>query len=172
MRALTSRGQQQPMQAVQPSWATVTGNGTQKISSWTTVTNGKKKVKKHPLDQRRILFVRNVLSHTCDPRDIMFEVNKALAHARVKLTVRLIKMGYMEKSNLTGVMGEKACAEDLFAHAQAVMAVVQKLDSEVVYMDKTERWCKLRVYGEELDRYMVEGGLDLAREEIELMTGE
>jgi hypothetical protein len=171
-RTAAIRGQQQPVREAQPSWATVTGNGTQKISSWTTVTNGKKKVKKHPLDQRCILFVRNVQLHTCDPRDIMFEVNKALAHARAGVSVRLIKMGYTEKGNLTGVMGENACAEDLFAHAQAVMAVVQKLDPEVVYMDKTEKWRKLRVHGVALDRYMVEGGLDLAREEIELMTGE
>lgn len=96
-RVSGSRGQQQPMRAAQPSWAAVTGTGSQKTSSWTTATNGKKKVKKHPLDQRRILFVRNVQPHTCDPRDIMFEVNKALAHARANVTVRLIKMGYTEK---------------------------------------------------------------------------
>jgi hypothetical protein len=81
-------------------------------------------------------------------------------------------MGYTEKGNLTGVMGENACAEDLFAYAQAAMAVVQKLDPEVVYMDKTEKWCKLHVHGVALDRYMDEGGLELARREIELMTGE
>jgi hypothetical protein len=171
-RTAASQAQQQPMRPAQPSWAAVTGTGTQKTSSWTTVTNSKKKARKHPLDQRRILFVRNAQPHTRDPRDIMFEVNKALAHARANVTVRLIKMGYTEKGNLTGVMGENACAEDLFAHAQAVMAVVQKLDPEVVYMDKTEKWCKLRVHGVALDRYMAEGGLDLAREEIELMTGE
>jgi hypothetical protein len=102
----------------------------------------------------------------------MFEVNKALAHARANMTVRVIKMGYMEKGNLTGVMGENACADDLFAYAPAVMAAVQKIDSEVVYMDKTERWSKLRVHGVALDQYMAEGGLELARRGIELMTGE
>jgi hypothetical protein len=50
--------------------------------------------------------------------------------------------------------------------------VVQKLDPEVVYMDKTEKWCKLRVHGVALDRYIAEDGLELARKEIELMTGE
>jgi hypothetical protein len=171
-RASGSQGQNQPIRAPQPSWATVTGTGAQKLTGWTTVTNGKKKTKKHPLDQRRILFVRNVQSYDRDPRDIMFEVNKALANARAHVTIRLIKMGYTEKGNLTGVMGENACAEDLFAHAQAVMAAVQKLDPEVVYMDKTEKWCKLRVHGVALDRYMTEDGLELARREIELMTGE
>jgi hypothetical protein len=102
----------------------------------------------------------------------MFEVNKALANARAYVTVRLIKMGYTEKGNLTGVMGENAYAEDVFTHTQAVMAIVQKLDPEVVYIDKTEKWCKLRVYGVALDWYMAEDGLELTRREIELMTGE
>ena len=142
------------------------------MTEWTTVSNGKKKTKKHSLNQRRILFVRNAQSSNCDPRDIMFEVNKALANARAHVTVRLIKMGYTDKGNLTGVVGENACADEIFAHAPAVMAAVQKLDADVVYMDKTEKWSKLRVHGVALDRYMAEGGLELARREIELMTGE
>jgi hypothetical protein len=48
----------------------------------------------------------------------------------------------------------------------------KKLDPEVAYTEKTERWLKLRVHGVELDHYMSESGLDVAREEIELMTGE
>ena len=84
------------------------------------------------------MFVRNVQPHTYDPRDIMFEVNKALTYAKAKVTVRLIKIGYTEKGNLIGIIGENACAEDLFAHTQAVMAVVQRLDPKVVYIDKTE----------------------------------
>lgn len=82
------------MQAAQPSWANVTGTGAQTVTGWTTVTNVKRGVKKHSKDQRRILFIRNVQSHTCDPRDIIFEVNKALAHARAYVTVRLVKMEY------------------------------------------------------------------------------
>lgn len=136
------------------------------------MTNSKKKTKKHSLSQRRILFVRNAQSFNCDPRDIMFEVNKALANARAHVTVRLIKMGYTDKGNLTGVVGENACADEIFAYALAVMAAVQRLDADVVYMDKTETWCKLRVHGVALDRYMAKGGLELARREIELITGE
>lgn len=154
----------------QISWASIaeprTGNG------WTTVTKCKKNVRKHPRGQRRVLFVRNVQSHCCDPRDIMFEVNKALAHAKAHVTVRLMKIGYTEKGNLTGVMSENANAGELLEYAPTVMAAIKKLDSEVAYMEKTERWLKLRVHGVELDRYMSGGGLDVAREEIELMTGE
>jgi hypothetical protein len=46
----------------------------------------------------------------------MFEVNKALAHTRAKVIVRLIKIGYIEKGNLIGILGENAYAEDLFAY--------------------------------------------------------
>lgn len=83
-----------------------------------------------------------------------------------------MKMGYTEKGNLTGVVGENACADEVFAYAPAVMAAVQKLDPEVGYMGKTEKWCRPRLHGVALDRYMAEGGLELARREIELMTGE
>jgi hypothetical protein len=55
--------------------------GAQATAGWTTITSDKKKVKKNPLDQRRVLFVRNSQSRDCDLNDIMFEVNKALAHA-------------------------------------------------------------------------------------------
>jgi hypothetical protein len=68
-------------------------------------------------------------------------------------------------------MRENACAEELLEYAPAVLAVVQKLDPSVINIEKTEKWCKLRVHGVALDRYMSEGGLDLAKEEIELMTG-
>jgi hypothetical protein len=160
----------QSAQATQLSWANITESGAG--SGWTTVTNGKKKLKKHLRDQRRVLFVRNVQSHNCDPRDIMFEVNKALTYARAYVTVRLIKMGYTDKGNLTGVVSENACADELLNYAPAVMAAMKKLDPNVAFMEKTEKWLKLRVYGVALDRYIAEGGLDVAREEIEVMTGE
>jgi hypothetical protein len=88
----------QPTQESQRTWANVTRMATQTAAGWTTIANRKKKPKKHPLDQRRILFVRNSRSHQYDPRDIMFGDNKALAHARADVTVRLIKMKYTEKA--------------------------------------------------------------------------
>lgn len=102
----------------------------------------------------------------------MFEVNKGLAHARAPVTIRLIKMHYTDKGNLTCVMSENASADELLNYAPTVMGAVRKLDPEVAYMEKTEKWLKLRVHGVALDRYMSESGLKLARREIELMTGE
>jgi hypothetical protein len=87
------------------------------------------------------------------------------------VTVRLVKMKYTEKGNLSCVLSEHACAEDLLEYAPAVMPAAQKADHAVVDVEKTEKWRKLRVHGVALDRYMTESGLDLAREEIEVMTG-
>jgi hypothetical protein len=39
-------------------------------------------------------------------------------------------------------------------------------------MEKTEKWLKVRVHSVALGHYMSEGGLEVAQEEIELMTGE
>lgn len=93
-------------------------------TGWTTVTSSKKKLKKHPLDQRRILFTRNSQSYACDPRDIMFEVNKALANTRAHTTIRLIKMRYTDKGNLSAVMRDNVCAEDLLEYTPTIMSVV------------------------------------------------
>lgn len=161
----------QPTQSAQRTWADITRAGTQSAAGWATVVNRKEKLKKHPLDQRRILFSRDSRMHHCDTRDIMFDVNKALAHTRADVAVRLIKLKYTEKGNLSGVLREHACAEDLLEYAPAVMAAVQKLDPAVINVEKTEKWRKLRVHGVALDRYMTESGLDLAQEEIEVMTG-
>lgn len=88
------------------------------------------------------------------------------------MTVILIKMRYTDKGNLTGVVSQNACADELLSYSTVVMAAVKKLELEVAFVAKTENWRKLRVHGAALDRYMAEGELDLAREEIELMTGE
>jgi hypothetical protein len=157
-------------QVTRPSKADATGAEAE--SGWTTVANGKKKLKKHSRDQRRVLLVRNVHSHNYDPRDIMLEVNKALAYARAHVTIRLAKLGYTGKGSLTGVMSEHACADKLLNYAPVVINAVKKPDPKVAYMEKTEKWLKLRIHGVALDCYIAEDGLEVAREEIELMTGE
>jgi hypothetical protein len=53
-------------------------------------------------------------------------------------------MKYTEKGNLSCVLSEHACVEELLRHAPAVMAAVQKLDPAVVDVEKTEKWRKLR----------------------------
>lgn len=93
--------QSQPARDAQRTWATVTRTTAQTAAGWATVSTRKKKPKKHPLDQRRILLLRSGQPHQYDARDIMFEVNKALAHARAYVTVRLVKMKFIEKSNLS-----------------------------------------------------------------------
>jgi hypothetical protein len=138
---------------IQQIWANIASTGIQTAAGWTTVTSGKKKLKKHPLDQRRILFTRNSLSHTCDPRNIMFEINKALAYAKADITIRLIRLTYIGKRDLSAVTSENVRAEDLLEYTPALIPVVQKLDPAVVDIEKTERWCKLRVYGVASDRY-------------------
>jgi hypothetical protein len=43
----------------------------------------------------------------------MFEVNKVLANMRAHITIRLINIRYTNKGNLSAVIRENVCAEDL-----------------------------------------------------------
>lgn len=43
----------------------------------------------------------------------MFEFDQALPHVRAHVTVRMVQMRYTEKGDMSDVMRENACAEDL-----------------------------------------------------------
>lgn len=45
-----------------------------------------------------------------------------------------------------------ASADELLSYAPIVMGAVRELDPQVAYMEKTEKWLKLRVHGVALDR--------------------
>ena len=81
----------------------------------------------------------------------MFHVNKARAHVRADVAVRLIKSKYTENGNPFGVRRGNTCAEDLLEYAPAVMATVQKLDLAFIDLERTGKWRKLRVHGVALD---------------------
>jgi hypothetical protein len=176
-------------QAQQSTWARVArdvGPQTQiardvgpQTTGWTTVGGYKTKqkasqaLKKHAKDQRRVLFIREASTNRSDPRDVMLEINKALAQAgaNTNTAVRLIEMRYTRKGHLSGLVSENVRADDLLEHTVAVTAAARRRDAAVRDVEKTEKWRKLRVHGVSLDRYIGEGQLELAREEIELMTG-
>lgn len=77
----------------------------------------------------------------------MFEVNKALAHARAHVTVRLTKIRYTEKGNLTGVISENASAEGLLNYAPVVM--VELMTGE--QLPYAPRWIKGDTLAERFD---------------------
>lgn len=173
-----TQGKSQIPQVAKQTWATRFGSATQVTEDWTTVggrkkpTSSKKVLKKHPADQRRILLLRQGSAQQRDPRDIMLAINKALAQAGADPTIRMVGLRYTKAGNLSGLTVEHARADDLLEYAATVLTSTRALDPSVTAIEKTERWRKLRVHGVSLDRYLCEGGLDLAREEIELMTGE
>lgn len=164
-----TQGELRSKQATQQTWSKIVQRAAKSATAWTTVVNNRnKKTKKHPIEQRRILFLRSNSAPASDPREVMFEVNKALAHAKADVTVRLTNLRYSKKGHLSGLMNESACADDLLGYGPLVLTAAQEVDPTITDVEKTERWRKMRVHGVTLDRYLKEGGLGLAREEIEL----
>jgi len=84
----------------------------------------------------------------------------------------MVGLRYTKRGNLSGLTVEHARADDMLEHAAIVGAAVRTLDPAVTEIEELEKWRKLQVHGIILDRYLWEGGLDMAREKIELMTGE
>jgi hypothetical protein len=96
---------------LQPSWANTMGLAAR--SGWTTVTSSNERLAQQPHHRRRVLFVRSVHSHDCDPGHNMLAVNRALVHARAHVTVRLIEMRYTKEGGLTRVLGGYRCEDEL-----------------------------------------------------------
>lgn len=167
-----------PSQTAPETWTEKIGSKAQGTNEWTTVSGRKKTtsmpkvLKKHPADQRRVLFLRQGPAQQRDPRDIMLAINKALAKEGANATVRLVGLRYTRRGHLSGLTVEHGRADDLLEYAATVTAAARDLDPAVVEVEKTEKWRKLRVHGVSLDRYLGDGGLELAKQEIELMTGE
>lgn len=157
------QGEPRPRQGTQKTWAKVVGAVAKSASARTTVVH-KKKTKKHPLEQRRNLFVSNNMGPERDPKDVMFEVNKALAHKKADVTVRLISLRYTKKGHLSGLMHENANA-DLLRYGAVAFAAACKADPAIIDIEKAGKWRKLRVHGVALDRYLagVRAALDQER---------
>jgi hypothetical protein len=62
------------VRAGQPLWANITATRAQTAAGWTTVTNVKKRSKKRPLDQRRILFARRWQASLAECLNVVFEL--------------------------------------------------------------------------------------------------
>ena len=173
-----TQGKSRIPQVAKQTWANRFGSTTQVTEDWTTVggrkkpTSSKKVLQKYPADQRRILLLRQGYAQQRDPRHIMLAINKGLVQARADPAIRMVGLRYTKVGNLSGVTVEHARADDLLEYAATVLTSARALDPSVTEVEKTDRWRKLRVHGVSLDRYLCKGGLDLAREEIVLMTGE
>lgn len=104
--------------------------------------------KKQPMEQRRILFIMNDPQPKPDPRDVMFEVNRALAHARAETEVRTTNLRYTKNGHLSGLMSQNASADDLLRYRSPVFQKAREFDTLIVDLEKTERWRKLRIHGQ------------------------
>jgi hypothetical protein len=116
------------------------------------------------------LYVTTSLTTTTQETSCLRSI-KPFAHAKANVAVRLIGLRYTEKGNLSGLVGENADADDLLEYGTIVLSNVQRLDSAVTDVEKTEKWHLLRVHGAALNRYLAEGGQRLVREEFETTTG-
>lgn len=165
------------------TWAARVGGKAQGANEWTTVGGRRKAPATKKVLKKTPCEPKTSSAHKTEPNGPRWgtadgskrrnlAINKALAQDGADVSARLTGLRYTGRGHLSGLTAIYASANDVLEHAGKVTAAADKLDPAVAKIEKTEKWRKLRVHGVSLDRYLGDGGLDLAREEIELMTGE
>ena len=123
-------------------------------------------------EERRLIFRRERPLDTLhgDTKDIVLGLNRALSNAGMPNFVRAVNAGYAASGHLTVLLQEGAPSNVLVpAYNDMLITTVRRCDPEVISVEISEQWQRIKVHGVPVHRYMnSENGLGLAREEIEL----
>lgn len=86
--------------------------------------------------------------------DIALEVNKDLAATRVLAYIRIQRLPYNKKGNLSGLMGMTATSSMILPpHRELLLQVARKFDLNIIDVTGNQRWHHLQVHGVDLNRY-------------------
>ena len=153
------------------SYSQVLQEGTQEgdktyKSGWTTVA-GKKKTKRFPIEQRRLLFkLGGEQGQKQQPQDLLLLANQVLRNEKAE-GISFIQLSYTPTGQISAVLNESANRDMVEPLLSAVQRAFQERKVPVLSAGAVETWAKLRVHLVPTERYLQPGGLDLARKEIE-----
>src|SRR6266513_4838406 len=160
------------IKATKQSYSQVLQEGTQEgdKSGWTTVA-GKKKTKKFPIKQRRLLFkLGGEQGQRQQPQDLLLLANQVLRNEKAE-GISFIQLSYTPTGQISAVLNKSANRDMVEPLLSAVQRAFQERKVPVLSAGAVETWAKLRVHLVPTERYLQPGGLDLARKEIETTLG-
>src|SRR5947207_266807 len=160
------------IKATKQSYSQVLQEGTQEgdKSGWTTVA-GKKKTKKFPIEQRRLLFkLGGEQGQRQQPQDLLLLANQVLRNEKAE-GISFIQLSYTPTGQISAVLNESANRDMVEPLLSAVQRAFQERKVPVLSAGAIETWAKLRVHLVPTERYLQPGGLDLARKEIKTTLG-
>ncbi|POS87913.1 hypothetical protein EPUL_000244 [Erysiphe pulchra] len=154
---------------------------TSKNVDWNTVSRKKSKninakdmwpgmVKNVEEQKRRIVFTRKTEKTVPSPstaQDILHAVNMMLLGMKAPAHLRLTRLKYNERGNLTGLTTAQTTAEAMIVRfKESILKVVLRFDPEITEITANQQWIRLKAHGVELSRYYNDNGLSKIRDEI------
>lgn len=120
--------------------------------------------------KRRIIFTRKSESTGKPPataQDILHAIKMKLLSMKAPAHLRLIKLRYDERGNLTGLTTTQTTADAIVTRVkEELLQTVLRFDAEITEISANEQWIYLKAHGVELGRYCTVNGLNQIREEI------
>lgn len=154
----------------------------EKPANWSIVHNRKGSKKKAPKNdfpapmksvdaaKRRVIFLRSPEAPRAtgsEAQDILYALNTQLLSLKVPAHLRLVKLGYNERGNLTGLTTEQTTAEIMISLFQEVFVKsALRYDHHVKEVTSNQQWIGLKVHTVEIGRYHPAGGLEQIRREV------
>lgn len=176
-----TQAKQNPPDTMRKSYAQVvkqtpTQSATEK--PWTEVKYANKRqgmtkvTQKQEPGGRRILFPREEGHPQKSEEHIMLALNEALQKAGEPTVVQFCRVKYSQSGAISGLLTEKARAEDLLnARKNILIRAAKMVDAAVISAETLEYWQRLKVHGMPLDRYLGEGRMEIFKREVKSSTG-
>ena len=80
----------------------------------------------------------------------------------------MLKLSYILKGQLSGLLGEFSTSQEVLIYKDALITAARAFDPLIIGVQPIETWTKLKIYGVSLNRYLIQGDLELVKEEIEI----
>ncbi|KAI0998331.1 hypothetical protein K3495_g9860 [Podosphaera aphanis] len=150
-------------------WTTVSRNGT-KTKNKNSREKWPSQLKNVKESKRRIIFIRKSDSPGKPPstaQEILHAINMKLLSMKVPAHLRLIKLRYNERGNLTGLTTAQTTADAMVTRVkEKLLKTVLRFDAEITEISANQQWIYIKAHGVELGRYCNANGLNQIREEI------
>lgn len=120
--------------------------------------------------KRRVVFLSSSDAPAASKKiaqDILHALNMKFLSMRLPAHLRLIKLGYNERGNLTGLKSAETTADIMTSRfREVILLIAQRFDPHVKEFFANQQWIGLKVHEVELGRCYPLGGLEQIRQEI------
>lgn len=135
-----------------------------------TIAAGHPGPAKRPTEsERRLLFQRKVGAPLKDYREVLVivhRVNMALYAVKAPFHIRIHRLNYTKKGNLSGLMTSPSTSSMMLSQQQELdLKAARQINQDIIDATEDQRWYKVGVYRVDLSQYSQEGGMALVQNE-------